>query len=378
MWWQTSTPVICAGMHAIDLLLINSDTPATPESVVFFEKYIHYPGGSVYNTARGLVQLGIPTKVLTRIGNDENGKRFLEELAQYEIDSSDIKIDSQASTCFCILPVYRHGGRGAFSHLGANTSIQREDLLDAKLKQALEQANTNHSNPPYLIYHYGYPHMIPQVQGKLLAEHLQRILSIGMTTVLDMNGANSNDEAIVHAAFLWVGILHVNIEEAIALSGIHRHYFQQQTKETPLEDQVTFQDVTEIANYFHQQGVALVAITLGARGAFLSTHSQSEILSRNIPCFPYLPINTQVFRPSFQSQGTIQGVGAGDTFTAGILAMLIYQRQKNSQELSLELLTDVGLIAALQRIDSGRTAKELPQLLEELPFLTRAVVKPLS
>lgn len=63
----TPAKVICAGMHSVDLLLVNSDIPKTPESVVFFEKYIHVPGGSVYNTAKGFILLGFPVKVLTKV-----------------------------------------------------------------------------------------------------------------------------------------------------------------------------------------------------------------------------------------------------------------------------------------------------------------------
>ncbi|GJQ11913.1 hypothetical protein GpartN1_g3704.t1 [Galdieria partita] len=373
---QTLPPVLCAGMHSVDLLLINSDIPKTPESVVFFEKYIHVPGGSVYNTAKGFVLLGIPVKVLTKVGNDENGRRFIKELESLGIDTCDVRMDDSKSTCLSVLPVYYNGGRGAFSHLGTNTTIQVDDLLDDKLRLALQKKKTMESNessiPPYWVYHYGYPHMVTQVQGEILAQHFQSIRSLGITIALDMNGANTNDEGIVHSALESVGIFHVNIEEAIALSGKHPQHLERNSTNKPLEDRVNFQQVKDIADYFHDLGVALVAITLGPRGAFLSTHPNVEILKKNIPCFPYLPKGTQVFRPNFQTKGTINGVGAGDTFTAGLLAMLIYQKQIQSSSLNLELLTDVGLAAAMQRIDSGTQPKTLVELIQQLDKMPRA------
>ncbi|GJD07322.1 hypothetical protein Gasu2_16880 [Galdieria sulphuraria] len=289
--WQTFPPVLCAGMHSVDLLLINSDIPKTPESVVFFEKYTHVPGGSVYNTAKGFVLLGIPVKVLTKVGNDENGRWFIKELETLGIDTCDIRMDDSKSTCLSVLPVYHNGGRGAFSHLGTNTTIQVDDLLDDKLRQALQ--NNEIDFPPYWVYHYGYPHMVTQVQGKVLAQHFQSIRSLGITIALDMNGANTNDERIVHSALESVGIFHVNIEEAIALSGKHPQHLERNSNNQPLEDRVNFQQVKDIADYFHDLGVALIAITLGPRGAFLSTHSNTQILKKNIPCFPYLPKGTQ-------------------------------------------------------------------------------------
>lgn len=290
------------------------------------------------------------------------------------IDTSDIRVDDSKSTCLSVLPVYRTGGRGAFSHLGTNTTIQVDDLLDDHLRQALFHRN---SVPPYWVYHYGYPHMVTQVQGKVLAQHFQSLLSLGITIALDMNGANSSDEGIVHSALECVGIFHVNIEEAIALSGKHPQHLERNASNQPLEDRVNFQQVKEIANYFHELGVALIAITLGPRGAFLSTHPNSHLLEKNIPCFPYLPKDTQVFRPNFQTIGTINGVGAGDTFTAGILAMLIYQKQRQYSTLDLELLTDVGLAAAMQRIDSAIEPKPIEQLIQQLHKMPRASVQPL-
>jgi len=383
--------VICAGMHSVDLLLINSDIPQTPESVVFFEKYTHVPGGCVYNTAKGFILLGVPVKVLTKVGNDENGRFFIKELESLGIDTSDIKVDDSKSTCLSVLPVYYNGGRGAFSHLGTNTTIQVDDLLDDTLRRALENQNqwegNNSSHPPppredvpsYLIYHYGYPHMVTQVQGKVLAQHFQSIRSLGITVALDMNGANSNDESIVHAALEYVGIFHVNIEEAIVLSGKHLQHLQRNSSgnpQLPLEEKVNFQQVKGIADYFHQLGVALVAITLGPRGAFLSTHSNPSVIEKNIACFPCLSPGKAVFRPNFQAKGTINAVGAGDTFTAGILAMLLRQAHSSSF-LSLELLADVGLAAAMQRIDSGVEPKTLQKLVMQLDEMPRASVQSL-
>lgn len=55
-------------------------------------------GGSPLNVAFYLKQLGENVKLISRVGNDIDGKEILEKIKDFGLDIDDIKIDSHLDT----------------------------------------------------------------------------------------------------------------------------------------------------------------------------------------------------------------------------------------------------------------------------------------
>jgi len=182
-------------------------------------------------------------------------------------------------------------------------------------------------------------------------------------TSLDVNGASGVESEksfdVVAPALPLVDLLHANLEEACHLLQI-----------SPPPDEMSVDDSTllsQLATPLHKCGVAVVAITLGSAGAYVSVTADADRLES--------PPDSELARAasSWRGQavrltalpveGDINANGAGDAFTAGLLAAMLWR-----ESLELTTATKVALASARQRIDSTRRDQPmgLARILEEL------------
>ena len=117
-----SFDVICVGRAAVDLYA--DQIGARLEDVQSFAKYL---GGSPCNTAVGVARLGLRPAMLTRVGDEHNG-RFVRETLQAEgVDVSQVKTDPQR------LQGVRAAARDVDLFLGADDEVaQRQDRLQVR------------------------------------------------------------------------------------------------------------------------------------------------------------------------------------------------------------------------------------------------------
>jgi 5-dehydro-2-deoxygluconokinase len=92
--------LVCLGRAAVDLY--GEQIGGRLEDMQTFSKYL---GGSPANTAVGLARLGLKPAMLTRVGDEHNGRFVRETLAAEGVDVSHVKTDPQRLTALVFLGI---------------------------------------------------------------------------------------------------------------------------------------------------------------------------------------------------------------------------------------------------------------------------------
>ncbi|MFO1311118.1 MAG: 5-dehydro-2-deoxygluconokinase [Burkholderiales bacterium] len=92
--------VVCLGRFGVDFYA--QQIGARLEDVTSFAKYL---GGSSANTAFGCARLGLRAGLISRIGNDANGRFLVETIAKEGCDTSHVGVDPQRLTAAVVLGI---------------------------------------------------------------------------------------------------------------------------------------------------------------------------------------------------------------------------------------------------------------------------------
>ena len=215
--------------------------------------------------------------------------------------------DPDSRTALAVLPIYQDGRRGCFFDAASNSTFSARDLVDmiASLSSgstgpALDMSQMTADEideyrerlevltPDYGSFLFGYPHLLPQIQGEALAQVLLEARSImvdGGIIALDLNGvpegtfqtregslrslADLRNDPVIGMALDHVDILHLNEDELCLLTGCELIG----TAEAKLEDEYA---IATAVNLFLKAGVGVVAVTRGQKGSFVACNSQER------------------------------------------------------------------------------------------------------
>ncbi len=92
--------LICLGRAAVDLY--GEQIGARLQDVTTFARYL---GGSPANTAVGCARLGLKAAMLTRVGDEQNGRFVLDSLEREGVDVSQVRLDPQRLTALAFLSI---------------------------------------------------------------------------------------------------------------------------------------------------------------------------------------------------------------------------------------------------------------------------------
>ena len=95
-----SLDVVCLGRFAVDFYA--QQIGARLEDCTGFSKYL---GGSSANTAFGCARLGLKAGLISRVGNDANGRFLVETIAKEGCDTSHVSVDPQRLTGAVVLGI---------------------------------------------------------------------------------------------------------------------------------------------------------------------------------------------------------------------------------------------------------------------------------
>ena len=238
-----------------------SDTPAQITS---------HPGGGGANVAERLVEAGVPTLLVARIGEDAAGREAVEELRRVGVEL-EVAIDPARTTGTCIVIVEPGGERTMLPDRGANAALATSDLpID-------EFAEGKH------LHLSGYVLLDPgsRSAGLVALEHAR---AAKMTISVDPASAAPLAEVGPRTFLGWTrhaDLLLPNAEEAAVLTGARD---------------------PEAAAWALARDGREVVITLGKDGALWS---DGEHVQR---------------APASPAPARVDSTGAGDAFTAGWLA----------------------------------------------------------
>jgi len=270
--------VLVAGEALVDL--VQADCSGTPG-------FVPRPGGSPLNVAVGLSRLGVPVGFLGKISRDTFGRMLKTYLKENGVELRYLVEGEEPSA----LSFVRLGGEGIpkFEFYGTHTadSALAPDLLPAQLPGEVQ------------AIHLGSIAMVRKPSGSTLTALMER--EHGKRTIsFDPNIRPS----VIVDRHLYIS----KLKQWLSLSDIVK------VSQTDLDYLYPHKPYGLVAKQWLKLGPKLVVVTRGPKGAVgFSKCAQVEVSG----------IQVQV----------ADTVGAGDAFTAGLLAWLFYNNRMNREYL---------------------------------------------
>lgn len=242
------------------------------------------PGGAPANVLAALNKCGLKTAFLGKVGNDMHGHFLQETLEQAGIYCKGLIVDDSVFTTLAFVALNDKGER-SFSFArkpGADTMLRPEEL-DLQILQ-----NSR-------VFHVGSLSLTDEPVKSATHFALKTAKENGSIISYDPNYRaplwNSKEDAIreMRSVLEYVDVMKISDEETSLL-----------TPESAPE---------KAAAYLIQHGVPLVAVTLGAEGAYVCTKEGGQVV------------------PGFNSK-VVDTTGAGDSFWGGFLYKLVDSGKK--------------------------------------------------
>ena len=259
--------IAVVGSLNMDLIVRSPWLPQAGETIIGSE-FQTLPGGKGSNQAVAAARLGGQVAMVGRVGNDGFGATLLETLREAGVNHDYVLMDEQHPSGVALITVDDEGGNTIVVASGANMALTPEDV---------EQAEDIISAARVLLLQLEIP--LPAVQ------RAAEIASAnGVTVILNPAPARPIPDEIMQP----VDILAPNESETMLLTG------------APVTDDA---EIISAAAALREVGPETVILTLGARGALLSTAEYSSRL------------------PSF-SVNVVDTTAAGDAFLGGLAVAL--------------------------------------------------------
>lgn len=232
-----------------------------------------HSGGVARNIAECLARLHMPCRFFSYVGNDENGRNMIEELAQRGVDVSLVKVSNKYPTATYCAVLHPSGDLYA-----SFIDLSIYDACDSDvLKTILAAVNKN---------------SLLVLDTDLSVNHLKSLAQSGAQATWVSVTCVPAVEKIKHILG-FIDVLFLNQQEFSALCPSGYSFSQQ-------------------CSWLHTQGLKSVVVTLGAEGVMLSQERQITTL----PAHPVAEV--------------VDVTGAGDALVAGTLYH--YARGKSLHE----------------------------------------------
>lgn len=228
------------------------------------------PGGKGANQAVAVAQLGVPTQMVGRVGNDDFGQQLLAQLRSTGVDANAVWVDESVHSGVAAIAINETGENSIIVIPGANGQVDETDV--ARLKPLLSEASV-------LLLQLEIP--LPAVCAAAVAAQ-----KAGVTVILDPAPVHGN---LPNNLYALTDIITPNAVEATQLTGI---------------DVTTPEGANQAAQALRQRGVKTAIVKLGDRGVCCATASETFF----VPAFPVSAVDT---------------VAAGDGFNGGLAAALV-------------------------------------------------------
>lgn len=366
--------IICAGLACVDMQLHQATGGDGGETIETFQGETSIGGGSVSMACKTLARLchGLalddgymqvtPPVVhsvipLCKIGNDDTGNKLVSLLekcgtACRNVDTKLIREarrqDSTARTALAVLPIFKDGRRGCYFDAASNDTFSSEEMMDMigkltitnglaldKSQLSTDEMEIYHNRvdgatPVYGAFLFGYPHLLPMLQGQALANVFMEARSVmidGGIVVMDLNGvpegtfqrseslrtvSDLEKDRVIGAALEHVDILHMNEEELQMLTGCNI----EGTPSSVPQDEFNISSAIEL---FLHCGVGIVVVTRGQRGSFVSCNDEGRFAKSEMLPHAWIDCTAKINAVELPRSTVINTNGAGDSFTAGFL-----------------------------------------------------------
>ncbi|MEF3078531.1 carbohydrate kinase family protein [Winogradskyella poriferorum] len=291
--------ILCVGEALIDF--IGHQTNVTINDTRDYHRYL---GGSPTNVAMNMARLGLKSKMIAAVGDDGFGDYIFERFSEVGVDVSNINRIEKKPTS--VIFVSRTKGTPDFIPFReADSCISEEQIPESLLKQAK-------------IYHTTCFALSRKPAQTTILNKAKEAYDSGCKLSIDVNYADeiweSKDEAleIIKAYCKFNPLIKISEDDMLRLFG----------KKLPHQ---------EIFDFFHNEGVDIICLTLGSNGVILS-QKDKELIQL----------------PAIKIDMVMDATGAGDAFWSGFLFAYIKEKPvKECLEVALQL-------AALKLQNVGR------------------------
>jgi sugar/nucleoside kinase (ribokinase family) len=323
-------PVLVAGHICLDLIPRLDGLPAgqfasqfQPGRLIEVGPIAFSTGGCVANTGLALNRLGVPTRLVGKVGDDSFGavvQRMLRGEGEHMAEG--LVVDPGASTSYTIIVSPPGVDRSFLHHPGANQTFCAADVTD----EALSGAG---------LLHFGYPTIMERMyahDGDELAALFGRAKSYGLTTSLDMSFPDPNSssgkadwQAIYRHILPSVDIFLPSFEELLFM--LRRATFERLVHSAGVDGLLgcaTPELLADLAEEVLGMGVKIFGLKLGGRGLYLRTAGQAVFsgFGQAAPGDLSTWADRELWAPCYKVQvaGT---TGSGDATIAGFLSALL-------------------------------------------------------
>ena len=293
-------------------------------------------GGPVSNTGLALHRLGVPVRLIAKVGDDAFGHVVERIINAIEPDLlAGMKLDPQATTSYTIIISPPHTDRIFLHCPGANHDFCSADVSFDQLAQTD-------------LLHFGYPPVMRRMYadgGHELVDLMRRAKSIGVTTALDLCYPDPTSEAgqldwaaIFRAVLPYVDIFVPSLEELLFM--LRRQTHVDLSTHGDIVEQATPELLTGIGDELIGLGVKIALIKLGARGAYLRTApiAAFDHLGRACPTDREMWADRELWVPCFKVD-VVGTTGSGDATIAGFLSAIL---RDASPETAMTMAVAVG------------------------------------
>ena len=291
--------ILCVGEALIDF--IGHQTNVTINDTRDYHRYL---GGSPTNVAMNMARLGLKSKMIAAVGDDGFGNYIFERLSEVGVDVSNINRIKKKPTS--VIFVSRTKGTPDFIPFREADSCISEEQIP---KSLLENSK---------IYHTTCFALSRKPAQTTILNKAKEAYDSGCKLSIDVNYADeiweSKDEAleIIKAYCKFNPLIKISEDDMLRLFG----------KKLPHQ---------EIFDFFHNEGVDIICLTLGSNGVILS-QKDKELIQL----------------PAIKIDMVMDATGAGDAFWSGFLFAYIKEKPvKECLEVALQL-------AALKLQNVGR------------------------
>ncbi len=279
-------------------------------------------GGVVSNTGLALHQLGVPVRLIGKIGQDPFGALVKSLLEKHHPQlAADLVLDPSASTSFSII-LNPPGFDRMFLHdSGANDTFYASDLPRATLRQAD-------------LFHFGYPSLMRSVYrggGAELVSILQKAQREGLTTSLDFSLPDPSSPAakvdwpeVLANSLPLVDLFVPSVEELIFLLDRVTYDRLSEPGKLALQDVVSPAMLHDLSEIILGYGVKALLVKLGHRGIYLRTAGSPAWAKggRGLDGLGTEWHDKELWAPAFKAE--VRGTtGAGDAAIAGFLSAIL-------------------------------------------------------
>lgn len=268
---MTTFDVSSVGFYVLDIL--GRPVTAIPPGgrCFFIDEIAMTVAGTAGASAMACAILGLKTRAVGSVGDDEMGMILTNAMERRGIDTALVERFPGVATSATILPVRPNGERPALHVPGSAAHFRvAPDVEDAALDAR--------------FVHFGGTGLLKAFDGEPTLRLIRRAKALGRTTTFDLIQANPETIALVEPLLPYIDYFIPSIDEASEMAGRT--------------------DPDDVASFFIDRGVGTCVLTMGGEGCIIVSKDGARI---RLPAHDVAVSDT---------------TGCGDSYTSGFIVGL--------------------------------------------------------